>query len=47
VIAVFPNYMVSRDWEDCGSRPAQAKKFGRPHLKREKAESGGVFLSSQ
>jgi hypothetical protein len=24
--AYKPSYLGSRDWEDCGSRPAQAKK---------------------
>jgi hypothetical protein len=32
VHACIPSYTGAREWENCGSRPAQAKKFLRPHL---------------
>jgi hypothetical protein len=46
-----PNYLGSRDGEDCSLRPAQAKELARPHLKQQArvmalhiipAEKGGI-----
>jgi hypothetical protein len=41
-----PSYLGGWDWEDHGSKPAQAKKFWDP-ISREKARHGGMYLSSQ
>jgi hypothetical protein len=38
-----PSYLEGRDWEDCGTRLAQAKKLARPHLNQQ-TEFGGPHL---
>jgi hypothetical protein len=37
-VSVIPGYMGGWALEDCGSRPAQAKKFIGPHLNGKKMD---------
>jgi hypothetical protein len=46
-VPVFPSYKRCWDPEEHGSRPTQAKKFLRSHLKWKEAGQDGACLSSQ